>query len=64
MVSRILTDEELDTLAKELLDGGPCGLPEGADADDTIDRLQGWAAGLQEVHIAEDTPGDGIILHA
>lgn len=63
-MTRILDDAEIKVLADELLAGGPVQLPEGANADDTLDRLIGWAPGLQETHIAEETEGDGIIIHA
>jgi hypothetical protein len=62
MTARILKDTEIADLAKGLLDGGPVELPRDVNHDDTIDRLIGWAPGLQEVHIAEDTVEDGIIL--
>lgn len=63
-MSNTLTDPEIQDLATQLLKGGPVQLPQGANVDDTVDRLIGWAPGLQEVHIAEETELDGIILHA
>lgn len=64
MALRKLSDDEIAELAEELLDGGPCSLPEGADPDYAIENLKTWRPGLKGVHVAEETPGDGVILHA
>lgn len=61
-MNRIIDDTEIAELAKGLLDGGPVELPADVNQDNAIDRLIGWAPGLQDVHIAEDTPEDGVIL--
>lgn len=63
-MARILTDAEIDDLAKEFEDGGPVQLPEGADVDETLSSLRARHSGLQEVHVAEETEGDGVILMA
>jgi len=57
-----LSDEELKTLAGEFR-GGPVGLPEGADPEDTLNRLSQYP-GLEGVHIAEVTIADGTLLMA
>jgi hypothetical protein len=61
---RILTDAEIDDLAKEFQDGGPVRCPEGVDVDQVLDQLRTRHSGLQEVHVAEETKADGIILMA
>jgi hypothetical protein len=62
---RILDDKEMDALAAHFQGGNPVELPEGADVDDTLTRLRirTWA-NLENVHVAEETEGDGIILMA
>lgn len=64
MPERILTIGEIDELALQFADGGPVQLPEGAAVDDTLDQLRNRHSSLQEVHVAEETAGDGIILMA
>lgn len=60
---RLLSDEELTALVPQFADRGPVQLPEGVDAHDTLKRLR-KLPGLREVHIAEETELDGVILHA
>lgn len=61
---RVLTDDEIDALAREFEDGGPVRCPEGVDVDATLDALRTRHSTLQEVHVAEETKADGIILMA
>lgn len=57
-----LSDREIEDLAAEFADGGPVQLPTGAHVLDTLNRLRSW--GITGAHVAEVTPGDGVILHA
>lgn len=57
----ILSDGDLSRLAAQFADGGPVQCPEGVDVQDTIARLN-QEEGLETVHVAEETEGDGIIL--
>lgn len=61
---RKLSDDEIAVLAEDLIDGGPCELPKGADPNYALEQLRVWRPGLEGVHIAEETPGDGVTLHA
>ena len=61
---RKLSDIEISELAQDLLAGGPTGLPDGTDPTDALERLRVWAPGLDGVHVADESPGDGVILHA
>lgn len=53
----------LDTLATELLDGGPVQVPAGYDVDLVIDHLM-ERPDLAMVHLAEDSLLDGNVLMA
>jgi hypothetical protein len=59
---RVLTDAEIDTLAVEFKEGGPVQCPTDTDVDQVLDQLRTRHSNLQEVHVAEETQGDGIIL--
>lgn len=57
----ILNGIELHELAEEFKGGGPVRLPDNADETDTLTRLATFP-GLEGVHVAEHTEGDGTIL--
>lgn len=61
---RVLTDAEIDSLAGEFKDGGPVQCPVDTDVDQVLDQLRSRHSNLQEVHVAEETQGDGITLMA
>lgn len=58
---RILSDDEIKNLALDLIGDGPVRLPDGADELNTLDRLGKWH---KNVHVAERTELDGILIHA
>lgn len=57
---RKLDDLEIALLALEVHSDGPVRLPDEAHEDDTLERLKAWHP---DVHVAERTELDGVLIH-
>lgn len=58
---RILHSREILDLVEQLNSDGPVRLPDDADEENTLLRLENYHPG---VHVAERTELDGILIHA